>query len=91
MSSPDSWQSQHEGRLVAMIEFAQAAGRHTLKYFRSDALVVDAKKDDSPVTVADREAEQLTRRLIGEKFPDDTLQGEEFAEQTGLSVGATFG
>ena len=85
MTSPDQWQSLHDGRLAAMIEVAQAAGKHTLKYFRSDALVVDAKQDDSPVTIADREAEQLTRKLISERFPDDTLQGEEFDEQAGTS------
>jgi histidinol phosphatase-like enzyme (inositol monophosphatase family) len=83
-STPETWQA-HEGRLAAMMEVAQAAGRHTLKYFRSDALVVDAKQDDSPVTIADREAEQLTRKLLAERFPNDTLQGEEFEEQTGSS------
>ncbi len=84
-SGPKDWRSLHEGRLIAMIEVAQAAGRHTLKYFRSDELVINAKSDDSPVTVADREAEQLVRKRIAEKFPEDTLQGEEFAEQTGTS------
>jgi len=68
-----------------MIEVAEAAGRHTLRYFRSDDLVVDAKSDDSPVTVADREAEKLVRELVSAKYPSDTLQGEEFAEQTGTS------
>ena len=85
MASPEQWHSHHEGRLTAMIEVAQAAGAHTLKYFRSSELVVDAKKDDSPVTIADREAEQLVRKLLYERFPQDTLQGEEFEEQTGSS------
>jgi len=85
MPSPNHWDSLHEGRLAAMIEVAQAAGRHTLKHFRSDSLVVDAKSDDSPVTVADREAEQLTRQMLADRFPNDTLQGEEFEEQTGSS------
>ena len=85
MASPDQWQSLHEGRLFAMIEVAQAAGAHTLTHFRSRELVVDAKKDDSPVTIADREAEQLVRTMLYERFPEDTLQGEEFEEQTGSS------
>lgn len=68
-----------------MIEIARAAGEHTLRYFRSDSLVIDAKSDDSPVTVADREAEQLVRQLVAERFPTDTVQGEEFAEKTGTS------
>lgn len=82
---PTTWSDLHEGRLSAMIEVAEAAGHHTLKYYRSDSLVVDAKSDDSPVTVADREAEQLVRKMIAERFPSDTVQGEEFAEQTGTS------
>ncbi len=69
----------------AMIDIARAAGEHTLKYFRSDSLAVDAKKDDSPVTVADREAEQLARKLINQQFPSDAVQGEEFADQAGTS------
>ncbi len=85
-TSPDDWQSLHDGRLTAMIEVASAAGTHTLRYFRSDALVVDSKSDDSPVTVADREAEQLTRALLAKRFPNDTLQGEEFEERTGSSA-----
>ena len=38
---------------LSMIEVAESAGRHTLTYFRSYDLVVDAKTDDSPVTIAD--------------------------------------
>ncbi len=84
-NGPQDWKSLHDGRLTAMIETAESAGRHTLNYFRSDDLVVDAKSDDSPVTIADREAEQLVRKLLADKFPDDTVQGEEFAEHTGSS------
>ena len=66
-----------------MIDVAHAAGRHTLEYFRRDDLVVDAKSDASPVTIADREAEQLVRQRLAEQFPSDSVQGEEFAEQSG--------
>lgn len=82
---PTEWSSLHDGRLTAMIEVANAAGQHTLKYFRSSSLAIDAKSDDSPVTVADREAEQLARQLLLERFPDDTIQGEEFDDQSGTS------
>lgn len=86
MNDPsESWSTLHEGRLSTMIDVATTAGRHTLRFFRSDDLVVDAKSDDSPVTIADREAEQLVRKLIAERFPSDTLQGEEFAEQSGTT------
>ncbi|MFK8114628.1 MAG: histidinol-phosphatase [Rubripirellula sp.] len=84
-NNPSHWTDLHEQRLGAMIEVAEAAGRHTLQYFRSASLAVDVKSDESPVTIADREAEQLVRDLLAKRFPDDTLQGEEFAEQTGTS------
>ena len=83
---PHSWADEQEGRLVAMIEVAQAAGKLTLTYFGQADLAVDAKADASPVTIADREAEQLVRREIGSRFPNDTIQGEEFSEQSGTSA-----
>ena len=46
---------------------------------------IDLKRDATPVTIADRESEQLLRRLIGEAFPHDGILGEEFGEQTGTS------
>lgn len=82
---PASWADQHGGRLTAMIDIARAAGQHTLKYFGSRDLHVDAKSDDSPVTIADREAEQLVRQQIEASFSEDTVQGEEFAEKSGRS------
>ncbi|MEM9588892.1 MAG: histidinol-phosphatase, partial [Planctomycetota bacterium] len=44
-----------------------------------------AKSDDSPVTIADREAEQLVRELVAEQFPDDAVEGEEFDDTAGSS------
>ena len=63
---------------------AKAAGQHTLKYFRSE-FAVDRKGDDSPVTIADREAEQLVRKLIEDSFPGDSILGEEFDDKEGTS------
>lgn len=84
-SDPSTWNSHHGGRISSLIDIVQQAGNHTLKYFQSDELVVDAKSDDSPVTVADREAESLTRNLIASRFPDDSVQGEEHDDTTGSS------
>lgn len=67
------------------ISAARAAGRLTLRYFQADDLAVELKSDASPVTVADRQAEQLLRQLIAEQFPDDAILGEEFGEQAGTS------
>ncbi len=85
MHGPDTWQSQHGGRYVAMIEVSLAAGELTLQYYRRADLVVESKSDDSPVTIADKSAEQLVRRTIAQRFPDDTVQGEEFADVVGAS------
>ena len=46
-------------------------------FFRS-ALAVDAKGDRSPVTIADRTAEQAMRAVLAERFPDFGILGEEF-------------
>ncbi|MCA9247370.1 MAG: histidinol-phosphatase [Planctomycetales bacterium] len=72
-----------EQRLVAARRFAREAGKLTLQHFRSCDLAVDRKSDNSPVTVADREAEQRLRTLISEQFANDGILGEEFGEQAG--------
>ncbi len=72
-------------RMAAAVSFAAMAGEVTLRHFRSDGLTVDRKQDKSPVTVADREAEQLLRKLILESFPGDGIVGEEFGEHPGTS------
>lgn len=46
------------------------------RYFRTP-VAVDTKVDDSPVTIADREAEAVMRDLIGRHYPDHGIYGEE--------------
>ena len=50
------------------------------RYFRADpsALEIEAKADESPVTIADRSAEAAMRALIEEAHPDHGILGEEF-------------
>lgn len=72
-------------RAELALSAARQAGRLTLRYFQQDNLRVELKDDDSPVTIADREAEQLLRRLIGEAFPDDAIHGEELPDAAGTS------
>lgn len=59
------------------IEIARKGGDHTLKYFRRK-FDVERKEDDSPVTVADREAETIMREAIEAAFPEHGIVGEEF-------------
>ena len=77
--------SELAARLQLAVAAARKAGDLTLTYFQRDDLGVEIKADDSPVTVADRGAEQLLRREIAAAFPSDGILGEEFGEQAGTS------
>ncbi len=60
------------------------AGNLAMHYFRT-GLAFDAKPDDSPVTRADRECEQLIARSLEQAFPDDGLLGEEGSQKQSRS------
>lgn len=72
-------------RLKLACDAARLAGAHTLKYFQRENLKVDFKDDASPVTIADREAEQLIRKQVETAYPQDAIIGEEFGDQSGTS------
>ena len=55
---------------------ADAAGAIIRPYFRAGA-AAELKGDSSPVTIADREAEQAMRALLTERFPEHGVLGEE--------------
>jgi histidinol phosphatase-like enzyme (inositol monophosphatase family) len=59
----------------------ETSGELIARYFRSSELEVETKSDESPVTVADREAEALMRDLIAKAFPEHGILGEEFGEE----------
>lgn len=67
--------------LDAFYEFAVSAawqaGRQTLAHYQT-GVAIQRKLDRSLVTEADRNAEELLRRLITERFPDHSIVGEEF-------------
>jgi inositol-phosphate phosphatase/L-galactose 1-phosphate phosphatase/histidinol-phosphatase len=58
-------------------DLADAAARVTTRYFRTGVLA-DSKADDSPVTIADREAEEAMRALLLLRAPTHAVFGEEF-------------
>ena len=72
-------------RLDIARSIALQAGEVTLRHFQTRQLSVERKPDDSPVTIADREAEQLLRREIQAHFPEDAILGEEFEDIEGRS------
>lgn len=67
--------------LELALEAATAAGKLTLHYFRNRTLKVFTKRDLSPVTEADRNAEKKIISIIRSKFPKDGFLGEEFGEK----------
>jgi histidinol phosphatase-like enzyme (inositol monophosphatase family) len=79
---------QDETGLEELLEFAVAvargAGEITLRHFRRP-FTPDRKADGSFVTQADREAERYIRARIEEKFPHDSVLGEEEATRAGSS------
>jgi histidinol phosphatase-like enzyme (inositol monophosphatase family) len=64
-------------------EFAKilsiASGAVIKKYWRTN-VTVDSKADDSPVTIADKKAEEVLRELIHKEFPEHGIIGEEFPQ-----------
>jgi histidinol-phosphatase len=74
------WRNRYE----VAIEAARAAGQTALGYFDT-GLAVEWKQDQSPVTVADREAEALLRTTLLSRFPEDGFLGEESGDQPGSS------
>lgn len=58
-------------------ELAAASSAIIRRYYRT-AYAVDTKHDESPVTIADREAELAMRALIMARFPGHGILGEEF-------------
>ena len=79
----------HDVDLASRLNFALAAAAEAseliLGYYQNADLVVESKRDASPVTEADRGAEQLLRQKIAEAFPHDAILGEEFGAQPGTS------
>jgi histidinol-phosphatase len=59
---------------------AREAGALTLDYFLTDSASPEFKGDDTPVTIADRKAEELIRERIMEAYPDHQIVGEEYGE-----------
>ena len=72
-------------RLKLAVAAGKEAGQLTLRYFQQANYEVERKSDASPVTIADRSAEQLLRERIAAGFPSDGVIGEEFGTAEGTS------
>lgn len=71
--------------LEVAVEAARAAGEIALKYFRQ-GVEVTLKPDRSPVTRADREAEQVIVEILGRAFTGHGFLGEELGARGSKEV-----
>src|SRR5262245_48791448 len=74
------WRARYE---VAQ-DAARQAGQFALSHFDT-GLSVEWKQDRTPVTLADRGAENLLRSILLGKFPKDGILGEESVDTPGTS------
>ncbi|MFI4848631.1 MAG: inositol monophosphatase family protein [Gimesia chilikensis] len=81
-----SEQFELKARLELALTASEKASELILKYYQSPELKVDRKSDDSPVTIADRGAEELLREEITMAFPDDSIMGEELPPVEGSNA-----
>jgi histidinol-phosphatase len=59
---------------------ASLAASEIMRYYRGD-FEVELKEDDSPVTIADRGAEQIIKEMLLSEFPDHGFYGEESGKE----------
>ena len=73
-----------DAELALALRLADAAGAAIRPHFRS-GLQSERKDDASPVTIADRAAEEAMRRILKAEVPRDGVIGEEFGTEEGNS------
>ena len=67
------------------VRIVREVGAHALTYYQRQDIGLDFKPDRSPVTRADREGEELARRILESECPADAILGEEYGEKGGTS------
>lgn len=77
--NPD-WRTRYD----LAVEAARKAGDLARGYYET-TFEVEHKADNSPVTIADKSAEELIRKMVSAHFPADGFLGEEFGDQPGES------
>jgi histidinol-phosphatase len=66
----------HSNELFFAIELSKSAGSIAMAHLRQ-GVSETLKADGTPVTIADKECEQLIRKRIKEMYPADSILGEE--------------
>jgi myo-inositol-1(or 4)-monophosphatase len=70
-----------ESAIGFLEHLARVAGEVILPYFRHADLKVEQKGDATPVTVADRRAEEVMREMIAQRHPGHGILGEEYGAE----------
>jgi histidinol-phosphatase len=71
-------------RYALAVDAARKAGDLARAYYET-TFSVEHKADTSPVTIADKQAEELIRFMVSQAFPNDGFLGEEYGDQPGTS------
>ena len=66
----------YEKELNAMLSAVRLAAKHIMSVYATD-FAVEIKSDDSPVTLADKGADEILRKTLAESFPDYGFLTEE--------------
>ena len=66
--------------LTVALQAAESARELIMSYY-SGNFDIEIKSDQTPVTVADRGAEQVIRKTINDAFPDHGIFGEEYGAE----------
>ena len=71
--------------LKVALEAGKNAEEIITTYYSDDAIKIELKEDETPVTLADREAEKAIRETIKQTFPTHGFLGEEYGIEEGES------
>lgn len=66
--------------IPALRKLAEISAEQILPYWNVPGLEVEMKADQTPVTMADRKAEEVMRDFLARTFPDHGVVGEEFPQ-----------
>ena len=67
------------------LDLAVRAGDVAMRWFAPRSLESGSKDDGSPVTEADRAAEEFLRTELARRYPEDAVTGEEYGTTAGTS------
>ena len=66
---------------IALAHKIADAARPIIRFYFRQPIAIDDKADSSPVTVADREAEAVMRKILQTEMPDHGIIGEEGGQE----------